>query len=111
MTNACIWIDPGRRNGRPCLMGTRLYLEHPVEHLAAGYTLAEYRDWFDLDDTALSDRDVLTAVAWWVLNDRSRTKRHREIRKAWAAWAEQTWDNCWHTDHTPTPPPPVTEDA
>ena len=106
MRTAAIWIDPGRVSGRPCLMGTRLYLEHPAHHLAhPDYTLGMYRDDYDLNEDDLSDRDILAAVAWWVLNDRSRTKFDRQIRKEWRKWAEITWDACWHTDHVPSPPP------
>lgn len=107
MSHACIWIDPGRLSGRPCLMGTRLYLEHPAHHLADGTTLAEYRDDYRLDGVGITDRDILAAVAWWVLNDKSRARFDRAIRKAWRDWAAETWDACWHTDHDPTPPPPL----
>ena len=100
---AAIWIDPARRGGRPCLNGTQLYLEHPAENLAAGVTLDEYRNDYALEH--LTDRDILAAVAWWVLNDRSRLKRHSEIRKAWNDWAFDTWDHCWNLDHEPTSPP------
>ena len=107
--NACIWIDPGRMVGQPCLAGTRLPLDHAAHHLAWGYTLDQYRDSCGrLDHPA--DRDILAAVAWWVLNDKSRYKQDRQIRKAWGEWAATTWRDCWHTDHEPEMPPAL-EDA
>ena len=108
MSDACIWIDPARCGGRPCLNGTRLYLSHPSLHLAdPGYTLDMYRDDYDIDEALLSDRDILAAVAWWVLNDRSRRREDRRIRKAWREWGAETWERCWDNEYEPTMPPSI----
>src|SRR5690606_5721029 len=76
--SASIWIHPGRMGGQPCLMYTRLPVGHAARHIAAGYDLEQYRDWYP---NGLTDRDILAAVAWWVLNDRSRRREDRKLRK------------------------------
>ena len=102
--SAPIWIHPGRMGGQPCLMRTRLPVDHAARHIAAGYDLEQYRDWYP---NGLTDRDILAAVAWWVLNDRSRRRECSRIRKAWRDWAAETWERCWDSGYEPTMPPSI----
>lgn len=54
-----IVTTPGVMDGKPCVKGTRLFVEHLVRYLAAGDSIADVLESY----TFLEHADVLAALA------------------------------------------------
>ncbi len=43
---ALVWIDPQRMSGTPCFAGTRVPVQHLLDHLEGGDSIADFLDGF-----------------------------------------------------------------
>lgn len=55
-----ITIEPGKRNGKPCIRGTRITVVDVLEYLASGMTYAEIL----ADFPQLTESDILACLAF-----------------------------------------------
>ena len=55
-----IAIEPGKRNGKPCIRGTRITVIDVLEYLASGMTYAEIL----ADFPQLTESDILACMAF-----------------------------------------------
>jgi uncharacterized protein (DUF433 family) len=55
-----ITIEPGKRNGKPCIRGLRITVADVLEYLAAGMTHAEIVG----DFPYLTEQDILACLAF-----------------------------------------------
>jgi uncharacterized protein (DUF433 family) len=55
-----ITIEPGKRNGKPCIRGTRIAVVDVLEYLASGMTYAEIL----ADFPQLTESDILACLAF-----------------------------------------------
>ncbi|BBO24931.1 MAG: DUF433 domain-containing protein [Fimbriimonadaceae bacterium] len=53
--HSLIWIDPERRSGQPCVVGTRITVQDVLDYLAGGMTEKEIlRDFPDLSPASIA---------------------------------------------------------
>ncbi|MFT3884179.1 MAG: DUF433 domain-containing protein [Flavobacteriales bacterium] len=55
-----ITIEPGKRNGKPCIRGMRITVGDVLGYLAAGMTIPEILDDFD----ELTEEDIRACLAY-----------------------------------------------
>ena len=98
-----VWITPARQGGSPCIIGTRITLDHVENYLWGGEGLAEY-----CADYELTREQVLCAA--WVAADCGLLRRPK-CQKAWAAWADEHLEFALRGEWRSVPPPPDKQEA
>lgn len=96
VTDAALWIDPGRQFGHVCVYGTRVAATTVAESVWLGEDpVADYR---------ITHRQALVAC-WWVATNTTRT-----WSKRWGQWAHEAFGGLWQVDGRLPPYPPRKDD-
>lgn len=94
-SEACVWVDPARVGGNPCIYGTRINTR-----------MAAMAVWDSGIDHALESWPHLTpgllrGACWYEARYGAP-----KLRKAWAGWLDDWSDAMWHSDWENVPDPP-----
>ena len=90
----CVWVDPARQGGHPCVGGTRIPTAMVAKYVADGMYDELRSGWEEL-----TDRQILLAC-WY-------EAMHTHRRPDWLTWAMTARDALWHHDGDLPPLPPT----